>query len=931
MKKNLLLLLLITFFSSEIKAQTIGTLTSTIGNYFVSGVSTVNNTITASDPSANWIDFYLADPTFSVKYDSLIDNTGGHTSKNWTYDMGLLDTGMVIWAIFYNNSGTEIGYNYYYPNIIVNPQWLLTNGNITNVNVTGNTVNMVGHFSFNNQPDIMPSDIPGLGNRPYSLVSPEMNFNIHYNCATGASIGNIPHVNFDLNIFNQTTFSYNYPIPSGVGISFDGNFNPHIVAEGTYNTPPFKLNWPLARIYCPIPIIKIDGGLEIEGELKGKLIYGYNTTHSSWGIDTARVTAKITATGTLRATADALIASASGTLIARGSIGGGFVYSDFSIPSLQPLFGMDLQIAGAIDYKIGRGIFTLTEGHLEKIFYDKTWGNQIRSPFEKQIWDNVDAFGNYTSLSLSNPYLKTPEFFAQPNMSANDSALYVVWLDYAGNNTNIKFNKLNYQTHSFSTPAIITSAEAISNPKVAILPSGNALISWTQNRFTSATFDTATMNLTDLFKAQDIWVTLYNKTSNSFYTPQMLSDVNTGPETGRAEGNANIIMGKGHYGLITWVVNNDNTNHNADVWYATVSESGGNVTLGIPQIMINLPGTNKAINVSYYDSTHAIASWISDPDGLDSTLNNKVVYREWTQTNATTGVWGAVYTLIANDGATSFDALSIDFNGIYGAIAWTSTNYDANGKFEKRITADAWNSSTQGWATPSMAVDTNYNFTQPKVSVNKNGYVALTYQDIKMFDDTLTPDVGRLNLYLNNSQTNPTSWVPNNGNPLLGDPAVYDWDLNTTYGEQNHFYIITQEADTTTGNAPLNPPNGTHFGNSYLNLVLRALDITPTVITDIPEPSTKSTYTNEVLFDYNLYPNPISSYTTIEYSINNQSNVIIEIYDLLGKKITTLYNGKQNIGTYKALFEPNGLTNGIYLCKVTINNRSVVKKMVITK
>jgi hypothetical protein len=290
-----------------------------------------------------------------------------------------------------------------------------------------------------------------------------------------------------------------------------------------------------------------------------------------------------------------------------------------------------------------------------------------------------------------------------------------------------------------------------------------------------------------------------------------------------------------------------------------------------------------------------------------------------------------VGTLIANDGATSFDALSTDFNGDYGAVAWTSTNYDANGKFEKRITADAWNSSLNAWASPAMAADTNYTFTQPKVSVNQNGFVALTYQDVSMFDDTLTPDVGRLNLYLNDSQNDPAFWTVNNGNPLLGDPAVYDWDLNTTYGDQNNFYIITQEADTTTGNAPINPPNGVRFGNNYLNLVIRALNVSPTVITDIPEPSTFSTFTKGNLFDFNLYPNPVGSFATIEYSLNFESKVNIEIFDILGKKVATLFEGKLNTGTYKAIFEPNGLVNGIYLCKVTINNQSAIKKMILAK
>lgn len=944
MKIKLLLITLLAFFSLSTKAQTSGTVSTTIGNYFVSGVYTVNNTITASEATAYWIDFYLADPTFTTMYDSLIDNTGGNTTKSWTYDMGQLDTGMVIWAIFYNSGGNFIGYNYYYPNMILTPQWILDGGTATGVAVAGNSVHMTGHLPLFALPNSMPSDVPGLAGRPYDLGQVEITFNnLVFDCNSGNTnpISN-PEIAYNLNIFNQTTspIPINYTI-NYTGTCFDQSFNLNFNDSTSISQQIVNIKWPGAR-FVPIPAlpiltVKLDGRLNISADLKGKLVYGYDAFNSAYGFigsgnDTTSITAKINADAFLRVTADAIVADVSGSVVAKGSIGGGFTYESFRMPQLNPMFGLDLKIAGEIDYRIGfPAFFGLGKtGHYSKTFYQNKWGNQIRSPFEKQIWDRVDAKGNYTRMLRSNPYLQTPEFFAQPNMTANNSDLYVVWLDYTGNNTDLLFNKLDYQSNSFSIPTTVTTAEVISNPKVAMLPSGNALISWTQNRFTHTTYDTTTMDLSDLLKGQDIWVTLYDKTTNSFATPQMLSDVNTGLTSGREEGKANIIMGKGNYGLITWVVNNDNTGTNSDVWYATVAEVGSTVSIGAPSQLINLPGTNKSINISFYDSINAVACWINDPDGLDSTLDNQVVFQNWTQTSATTGAWGAQYILIGNDGATSFDALSTDFNGNYGAVAWTSTNYSGN-DVEKRITADAWDSGLGQWATQAMATSTNYTFTQPKLSVNQNGYVALTYQDIALLNDTTSPDVGRLNLYLNDSQFNPNSWTPNNSNPLLGDPAVYDWDLNTTYGNQNHFYIITQEADTTTGNAPVNPPNGVHFGNNYLNLVFRALDVSPTIITDIPEPSTQSTFTKGNHFDFNLYPNPITVYSTIEYSLDNSSNISIEIFDLMGRSVAKIFEGKQNAGTYKAIFEPKALTNGIYLCKVTANNQTAVKKMIIAK
>lgn len=298
--------MLLAIIGLRTNAQPIGTVTTTIGDYFVSGVSTVNNTITASEPSSVWIDFYLYDSN-NNPIDSSLDVTGGNT-RSWTYDMGTLDTGSYFVAYFYDATRNYLGNNIYQPNMITTPDWLLSGyGSVppASVNIAGNSVQMVGHFSFTSQNPTMPTDVPGLNGRPYNLVNPEVTADIDFDCATGLSTATNPNATFNLNIFNQWNYPYNYPLPNLSGVSLDGNFNPQISIEGTYAPAPFEINWPLAKFYpllpSPYPSLKIDGGLTIDAELKGKLLYDYNTTYGAYGIDTARITAKINATAMLRA------------------------------------------------------------------------------------------------------------------------------------------------------------------------------------------------------------------------------------------------------------------------------------------------------------------------------------------------------------------------------------------------------------------------------------------------------------------------------------------------------------------------------------------------------------------------------------------------------------------------------------------------------
>jgi hypothetical protein len=86
--------------------------------------------------------------------------------------------------------------------------------------------------------------------------------------------------------------------------------------------------------------------------------------------------------------------------------------------------------------------------------------------------------------------------------------------------------------------------------------------------------------------------------------------------------------------------------------------------------------------------------------------------------------------------------------------------------------------------------------------------------------------------------------------------------------------------------------------------------------------------------EYNLeqnYPNPFNPSTTISYSIPAYSLVTLKVYDVLGKEVATLINEKKSAGIYKANFNAEGLTSGIYFYK--LHGGSFVKtlKMVLLK
>jgi hypothetical protein len=89
---------------------------------------------------------------------------------------------------------------------------------------------------------------------------------------------------------------------------------------------------------------------------------------------------------------------------------------------------------------------------------------------------------------------------------------------------------------------------------------------------------------------------------------------------------------------------------------------------------------------------------------------------------------------------------------------------------------------------------------------------------------------------------------------------------------------------------------------------------------------------------YQNYPNPFNPTTTIQYSIPSAGNVKLDIYDMTGKNIRSLYRGYQTTGTHKFDFDGSSLSSGIYFYEISYssdnpsdNKLYEAKKMILVK
>ncbi len=154
--------------------------------------------------------------------------------------------------------------------------------------------------------------------------------------------------------------------------------------------------------------------------------------------------------------------------------------------------------------------------------------------------------------------------------------------------------------------------------------------------------------------------------------------------------------------------------------------------------------------------------------------------------------------------------------------------------------------------------------------------------------------------------------------------------LNGINGNILHTFTFTEQAVGIVGVCDID-------GDGYIELIISRgqtsaeskIYIYSTPAQTIGLPNNQNTAT-----DFNLgqnYPNPFNPSTTIEYSLSQQSNVLIKLYDVLGQDVKTLVDDKKGIGTYKIEFDGSGLSSGTYFYQIILDGLADTKKMVLIK
>ena len=84
-------------------------------------------------------------------------------------------------------------------------------------------------------------------------------------------------------------------------------------------------------------------------------------------------------------------------------------------------------------------------------------------------------------------------------------------------------------------------------------------------------------------------------------------------------------------------------------------------------------------------------------------------------------------------------------------------------------------------------------------------------------------------------------------------------------------------------------------------------------------------------FALKVYPNPVSNYTNIEYTLEQKSKVRMEVYNLIGEIVLSSISKNVSAGNHTEQIDVRRFVEGTYILKLTFDNKAAISKIIIMR
>jgi len=79
------------------------------------------------------------------------------------------------------------------------------------------------------------------------------------------------------------------------------------------------------------------------------------------------------------------------------------------------------------------------------------------------------------------------------------------------------------------------------------------------------------------------------------------------------------------------------------------------------------------------------------------------------------------------------------------------------------------------------------------------------------------------------------------------------------------------------------------------------------------------------------FPNPFNPSTTIGFQLPEAQDVLLQVFDMLGREVATLANGRMAAGSYSVRWDATGLASGMYVYRLQAGGFTATKKLMLVR
>jgi immune inhibitor A len=272
---------------------------------------------------------------------------------------------------------------------------------------------------------------------------------------------------------------------------------------------------------------------------------------------------------------------------------------------------------------------------------------------------------------------------------------------------------------------------------------------------------------------------------------------------------------------------------------------------------------------------------------------------------------------------------------------------------------DAWCRARLGLVTPTNVTKNLSGASIDQIETNPivyrlwdNGNIGNEYFLIenrqKVGYDSFLPSTGLMIWHIDDSRgTNNTEWYPGhttNGNYLVAlvqADGLFQMEQNASNGD--NFDPYPGSGDKTTFSSATTPSSNSYAGTpTYVTVTnispsaaTMTADFRVAIIADVLDSSQSEQIVPEKISLINS-PNPFNPSTTVQFQSTESGPASVMIYDILGRRVRTLYSGYADPGAHQIEWDGDDdsgrqLASGVYFSRLIDGRQSVTHEMVLLR